>query len=67
MDLYPVAGDTRKRALLSLLQQLAIIQAVLLSLVFLLRVDVVGFALALVAGLAFGIGFVRMYVPKRLK
>lgn len=67
MDLYPVAGDTRKRALLSLLQQLAIIQAVLLSFVFLLRIDVVGFALALVAGLAFGIGFVRMYVPKRLK
>ncbi|MGG1594528.1 ABC-2 type transport system permease protein [Terribacillus saccharophilus] len=67
MDLYPVAGDTRKRALLSLLQQLAIIQAVLLSLVFLLRVDVVGFVLALVAGLAFGLGFVRMYVPKRLK
>ncbi len=67
MRLYPVAGDTRKRALLSLLQQLAIIQAVLLSLVFLLRVDVVGFILALVAGLAFGLGFVRMYVPKRLK
>ncbi|MFP7494836.1 ABC transporter permease [Terribacillus saccharophilus] len=67
MDLYPVAEGTRKRALLSLLQQLAIIQAVLLSLVFLLQADVLGFVLALAAGIAFGFVFVRMYVPKRLK
>ncbi|MFS0560070.1 ABC transporter permease [Terribacillus sp. 179-K 1B1 HS] len=67
MDLYPVPDDSRKHALLALLQQLAIIQAVLLSLVFLLRADVLGFGLALVAGLVFGVGFVRMYVPKRLK
>ncbi|MFP7168748.1 ABC transporter permease [Terribacillus halophilus] len=67
MDLYPVPDATRKRALLALLQQLAVIQAVLLSLVFLLRADVLGFGLALAAGVAFGLGFVRMYVPKRLK
>jgi ABC-2 type transport system permease protein len=67
MDLYPVQDDSRKHALLSLLQILGIMQAVLLSLVFLLHADIIGFGLALAAGIAFAIGFVRLYVSKRLK
>ncbi|QXE02675.1 ABC transporter permease [Terribacillus sp. DMT04] len=67
MDLYPVQDDTRKHALLSLLQILGIIQAILLSVVFLLHANVIGFVLTLAAGIVFTIGFVRLYVSKRLK
>ncbi|WP_047982496.1 ABC transporter permease [Ornithinibacillus contaminans] len=66
LDLYPVEKESRKRALMKWLYQLAIVQTILFSIVFLIIQSYLGFVSTLAAGLLFSYVFINGYVKQKL-
>lgn len=66
LDLYPVDLKLRQSALIKIIYQLTIIQAVLFSLLILVMQFYLGFIIALVGGVAFTFLFINGYVKRKL-
>lgn len=67
LDLYPVELTYRRSAVLKIVYQLSIIQALLFALLFVLMQEYLGFAIMLGGGLLFIVLFVNGYMKPRLK
>ncbi len=66
LDLYPVDLSWRKEALVKIIYQLTIFQAILFALLFLVMQLYLGFIIALVAGVLFTVGFMNGYIKRKL-
>lgn len=66
LDLYPVDFRWRKDALVKIIYQLTIFQAVLFALLFLIMQLYASFLIALVAGIAFTFIFINGYIKRKL-
>lgn len=64
--LYPKGEQKKLAQFLQLMNKLLVTQAVLLSLVLLVKMNVQGFAITLAANLVFALVFVMIYMKKRL-
>ncbi|MBP2076655.1 ABC transporter permease [Oceanobacillus polygoni] len=67
LDLYPVELTYRRSAVLKIVYQLSIVQALLFALLFVLMQEYLGFAIMLGGGLLFIVLFVNGYIKPRLK
>lgn len=67
LDIYPVDFHLRKNAFIKLVIQLGMIQVVIFSVLFIVLKLYLGFALALIGGLAFVYFFVNSYIKKKLE
>lgn len=66
LDLYPVDFRWRKDALVKIIYQLTLLQAILFALLFLIMQLYAGFLIALVAGIAFTFVFINGYIKRKL-
>jgi ABC-2 type transport system permease protein len=66
LDIYPVETKPKQQAVMKLLYQLSIGQAVIFSLVFLFTQAYIGFAITLLGGILFNFLFINGYVKAKL-
>lgn len=66
LDIYPVEAKPKQQAVMKLLYQLSIGQAVIFSLVFLFTQAYIGFAITLLGGILFNFLFINGYVKAKL-
>ncbi|WP_026905675.1 ABC transporter permease [Paucisalibacillus globulus] len=66
LDLYPVEVESRRKALIKWLVQLAIIQTIIYAIVFLVTGAYLGFVVTLVGGILFTYLFTNGYVKQKL-
>ncbi|WP_404458703.1 ABC transporter permease [Oceanobacillus kapialis] len=66
LDIYPVDEKPKQQAVLKLLYQLSILQAVIFSLIFLFMQAYAGFGISLLGGILFAILFIQGYVKRKL-
>ncbi|RLL45019.1 ABC transporter permease [Oceanobacillus piezotolerans] len=66
LDIYPVEAKEKKRALVTILYQLGLVQTVIFSVLFLFSQEYLGFILALGSGILFTFLFINGYVKGKL-